>query len=522
MLDIYFITSSRAKIEHAKFLCKDFSINILRQKQYGIGYLEPRILNRKQLLEESIHDAINRLKKVTNSFGELFVLIEDTSIIIDALSSTDNEYPGVEAKFWMEQTKFNDLDVLLKSKGNNRKVTVRSDLILFLPEKLQVTVNHEFLHFTSISNGTIAKKEYEFTTQELYPWLSNRTFNKWFVPEGESLPISLLAIEKADLHDFRKGAFKEMLTFLQAHQLIKPNPKNRLLYKQLNLFNLSLFIVCGKSCAGKTTISDFLTLKYGFYHIEASDFMYLSYYEKHGPKSEVKIAEFALKALKENPSIVVDQIIRHLAKIKKGLSFPIVISGFRSPEEIENFKLKYTGKLDIVDIFIDANQELRFERCIMRGRNDKVKTIEDFQEIDKQQEEMGLLGIKQQIQAENIIANNGSMREYYKNFENRYSETLEYLRKPKTKNVISKSGKLEHAILLSMAKHREEFLTTTEITHLVNSNIKDEKKKQKDNISRYFNQKYYPYFEIMLSENGKLKYKLSQTGFSLSQLLTKI
>jgi len=524
MLDIFFITSNRSKIDHARYLCSGYNVNILKQKQYGIGYIEPRILDREKLLDESIHDAINRLKKVTKNFDNLFVIIEDTSLIIEALSTPEKEYPGLDVKYWMENTNFQDIDFLLKQSGNNRNVIVRSDVILFLPKSLQMILGVEYAQFTGISNGTITEKEFSITTQELYPWLSSKTFNKWFTPPGENVPISLLEIEKANLYDFRKGAFEQMLTFLKVNRLVKLKSGTTPVYRQLNLFDLSLFIVCGKTCSGKTTISDYLTRKYGFYHIEASDFMYLSYYEKHGQISEVPIGDFAKTALKSNSSIVVDQIINHLENFKKGLTIPIVISGFRDPDEIKNFKLKYKGDLEIIEIFIDAKQELRFKRCLKRGRNDKVKTAEDFGNIDKQQESMGLLEIKRAIDDENIIANNKSFEEYYDVFEKRYSETLQYLNeKITTQGTINdiakfKPRKLEHAILISMSLNREQYLTTTQVAHLVNSTFKYERKKGKDNISRFFNQKYYPYFEIVF-EKGKLKYRLSQSGYSLSQIL---
>jgi hypothetical protein len=53
----------------------------------------------------------------------------------------------------------------------------------------------------------------------MYPWLDNKTFNKWFV-DGYSQPISMLAIAEADQHDFRAQAFRNMLAFLEQHKII--------------------------------------------------------------------------------------------------------------------------------------------------------------------------------------------------------------------------------------------------------------------------------------------------------------
>ena len=80
--------------------------------------------------------------------------------------------------------------------------------------------------FTSYTDGHIVKKEHEVQTNILYPWLDNKSFNKWFVPKGEELPMSMLEIEKADQYDFRRGAIEQMLEFLKGNKLIKKESSN--------------------------------------------------------------------------------------------------------------------------------------------------------------------------------------------------------------------------------------------------------------------------------------------------------
>jgi inosine/xanthosine triphosphate pyrophosphatase family protein/adenylate kinase family enzyme len=525
MLELFFITSNRSKLDHARFLCQEYDIQISKQKQYGIGYIEPHIRNRTELLQTSILDAVDRLKKVSkSSIDEMFIFIEDTSVIIDALSNPNNEFPGVDVKYWMQETTFSKLDSQLKENENNRNVIVRSDVVLFLPKILQQKLDVKYVQFTSSTSGTIVKHEIDFTTQPLYPWLNNKTFNKWFVPEGYQKPLSLLKIEDADKMDFRRGSFNQMIEFLKGNFEIKKRPTGKSLYKQLNLFNQCLFIVCGNTCGGKTTISEYLTKKYKIYHIEASDFMYLSYYEKHGISSEVKIGDFAKDALKNNPSIVVDQIIKHLNSLKKGKLLPVIISGFRSPEEIKNFKQKYKGDLDIQEVFINASTPIRFKRSLDRGRNDGVKDILEFEKIDTQQNEMGISIIKDEIGNQFTISNEGSFDEYYDEFESRFQESLMYLpnKSSDTSNhaqsLTNKNIKLEDAILVSMFLNKNAFLTTTQIAHLINSTFNNIAKKEKDNVSRYFNYRYYPFYEISI-EDAKIRYKLSPTGLSYIQTI---
>ena len=212
MTDITFITSNLTKLAHARYLCKNYQVNILHYKKffYGVGYEEPRIYDRKQLLAESFKDAVARWKKnVTERDNRLF-FIEDTSVKIDALSESENEVPGVDVKYWMRKINFNLLDQELRKKGNNRKCSVTSHVMLFLTEELKKTlgVTEDYKIFKSTAYGEITEKEYSFETQILYPWLDNKTFNKWFVPDGYSLPVSLLDISQADSGDFRKGAFE--------------------------------------------------------------------------------------------------------------------------------------------------------------------------------------------------------------------------------------------------------------------------------------------------------------------------
>ena len=75
---------------------------------------------------------------------------------------------------------------------------------------------------------------------------------------------------------------------------------------------------------------------------------------------------------------------------------------------------------------------------------------------------------------------------------------------------------LEKTILITLAseykKDENNYYTTTEISHLIKKYFGNVKK-NKNNISRYFNQTYYPYYEIR-KEKNKVKYRLSPSGYS--------
>lgn len=517
MLEIVFFTSNPVKLAHARYLCRDYNVKItgFREKTFGANYDEPRIYDRQQLIEESYQDALQRWQKAVSSSGNGLFFIEDTSVTIEALSN-ERETPGLDVKYWMAETAFPALDAQLRSLGNNRKATVRSDVVLHLPQELSdVAQGKNYLCFTSNVCGYIVEQEQVFETNPLYPWLDNKTFNKWFVPNGYSQPISMLPITEADQHDFRAQAFKQMLEFLILHNKItlRSTPVGQ---KSLEV-NVPLFVICGPSCAGKTTLAEYLAEHYGYYHIEASDFMYLSYYQRHGVSSSINIGDFAEQALRDQPEIVAEQVLRNIQANK---ALPVVVTGFRSPLEVEWFKRNYMGYYPIVVVYVNADTELRFKRSVNRQRDDHPDDRERFDQRDAQQAAMGLAKLAKEHALEQL-QNNIDPDSFFTCFQERYIQDSdrEYFT-DKTDGLTA--GKLEGLILKTLADNwsGREFYTTTEIAHLLNQSLIG-KPKSKNNVSRYFNQRFYPYFEIKLVD-GKRKYRLSNTGYGKARLLALI
>lgn len=521
MFEIIFITSSKAKLEHARYLCRDHAVQISKQKHYGIGYTEPRIHDRKKLIDQSMKDALSRAKKNISNAEDKFFFIEDTSVIIHAFSN-EKEYPGVDIKYWMQENDFLSVDKQLKNFGNNRQVTVRSDLALTLPCSIQkqIKTKDTYIVFTSSVSGSISDKELEIKTQPLYPWLSGHTFNKWFVPKGCKNPLSTLPIEIANKHDFRAGAFKEMLHFLEKHKIIKKKQKYQKAPQQVRyILKPSLFIVCGPTCAGKTLLATHLLKDYNYYHIEASDFMYLSYYERHGVDSSVRIGNFAEQALRVNPGIVVNQIIKHIESLG---DIPIIITGFRSPDEIKCFKQQYRESLNIEYVFVDAERKTRYLRSQQRNRHNNKLSRECFNTDNQQQENMGLSTLRKELTL-STIENNGSIEDYFETFRDRYKKRLNCLGNAINFDLKSslKPRRLEDEIILVLAEEFEsdKYYTTTEIAHLINEAfVYSTHPKSKNNVSRHFNQYFRPYYEINL-RSGKRYYRLSQTGLGRAHWL---
>lgn len=523
MTDITFVTSNKTKLAHARYLCRNYQVNILHYKKifYGVGYKEPRIYDRKQLLTESFMDAVTRWKKNVTGHDNRLFFIEDTSVKIDALSEGENEVPGVDVKYWMQEINFNKLDQELKNKGNNRMCSVTSHVILFLTGDLKkkLGVKEEFKIFKSTVYGKIAEKEYEIETQILYPWLDNKTFNKWFVPDGFSLPISLLDISQADAGDFRKGAFEQMLAFLEDNGAIE---NKRSIGSQLRIHFYDSFIVCGRTCAGKSTIGKYLVDECGYYHIEASEFMTHKLLESHGSTSNIDKHLFASEVLKVEPLFVVRKLIDFLNEHEIYDKF--VITGFRTKDEVEFFlKAMHDNMLHLV--YINSNFEERFKRWKLRRREVDTYSEERFRDIDTRQDYMGVGEIGLMPDVKTIDNNIDGLMFFLKSFRKKFhikESNRDAIMFNKIELKTLKTS-LEKAILITLAieyrKDESKTFTTTEISHMMNQYFKV-LERSKNNVSRYFNQSYYVYYDVKY-ENRKNRYRISPIGYSEAMMIIR-
>lgn len=515
MTDITFVTSNKIKLAHARFLCRDYQVRILHYKKlfYGIGYEEPRIKDREQLLSESFNDAVLRWKRnVTIRDNRLF-FIEDTSVKIDALSDSNNEVPGVDVKYWMKETSFEDLDKALKKKGNNRRCSVTSHIILYLTEELRKKLGfkEERKVFMSTAYGSVTNKEYCFDSQTLYPWLDNESFNKWFVPEGYNRPVSMLDISEAEAGDFRKGAFDQMIHFLKENGAIDDKPS---LGSQLQIHFYTNFIVCGKSCAGKSTIGKYLVNEYGYYHIEASEFMAHRLHETLGTESEIDKHSFAAKVLEVEPLFVVNSVIEFMREHEIYDKF--IVTGFRTQKEVDAFNASVFAD-GLITVFINASYTNRCQRWLLRRREIDKYNQERFKEIDELQERMGINDTSN-VNGIQLFDNDiDGLSSFYSSFESRFLSLSKHERITISEKALSSNKvPLESAILIVLAleyrKDESRSFTTTEISHLINALFRVSKR-SKNNVSRYFNQAYYVYYEVRY-ENGKNRYRISPIGYS--------
>ena len=347
------------------------------------------------------------IEQIRRRFGTSSIFfVEDTSVRIDALSELE-DVPGLRVKEWFRETSFADLDIALRSKGNDRRATVSSDIGIFVPGLGRpVFVNGN-------TQGSVAHTEPAFSMNEEYPWLTPNTFNGWFIPIGSSLRLGEMAIDESLDFDFRVKALRQVVERIQEYNAVLNLssgsyvlPHDDSVHGQPLLFPASpLLVVVGRVCGGKTTFANFAAGAFGRHHVEASD-------EMHGLAAASKIdaptaAEKARILLSRMGADVVAREIEAL--YGSSLDYGAVITGFRTLEEVRYIRERHPS---CRVVFVDCGDRLRYERHLSRGRGvDEAGNYEDFLALDRAQWTFGLLGRVGDV-CDLKVVNEGSMEEY--------------------------------------------------------------------------------------------------------------
>lgn len=516
MIDLTFLTTNPKKLANFRYLARGSGVRVLsfHERTFHASYNEPILNDREEILKKSYYSALGQWKKAGLSEDEFF-FFEDTSVAIDALSE-GGEFPGVNIKFWMRDTSFSELDRALKSRGNNRSVTVRSDVILHVPPRIRRALNIEFpfKQFTGVARGHVCDVEVSILANLTRPWQDSTSFNKWYIPAGETLPFSALEEERAREKDFRAIGFNQLLSFIDDMGL--PTIEDDRAAQQLFFKEFprpEILVICGPTCAGKTTAADYLVDEFGYMHFEASDFMRAAFHELHGRRAGSEISKFASLILEEQPWTVPSKIIEHMVRFD---GVPIVVTGFRSPLELDHFIGHAKSIYDVAVAYVDADELTRYERARKRKREDSPEDFEQFKLRSSDQMGMGLSLIKARPE---IISfdNSGSKHELHKFAA---SCAIRNNRFGLGGVDVSRFGSLEIAIISVLGGRDESSsVTTTEIAALINAEIEGRQGTAKDNVSRYFNQRISPFYLIVLREGGHgadvISYSVTQTGNAL-------
>ena len=391
---VYFHTSSIAKYAQASLVFARLGL--------PLSGTQPDYANRIEDYQGGVEQLVNQ--KVRDAWlGQHTVyFVEDTYVRIEALSQptkaklysaewAQSTVPGLRTHEWFKTTNFQDLDSRLVVSGGDRRATVYSTLALHLPGTSTPRI------FTGRVKGSIADRPGTgLAENEPFPWLSPTSFNGWFIPAGESTPLSDLDLERSLDSDFRVDALLQLVDRLEEYVAILnlppvsvelvPDSSPGLQQPQLFPTRRTPIVVIGSNCAGKTTIGQFVA-KSGYVHIEASSVLQtlqgtdIDLYSRNG-----YLQAMTTLALQGWDVIARSIINQYAPSIETGLC----ITGLRTVEEIG-----YLVHIlqDVLIVLLEAPTETRFERYLLRHGESGIPSLTRFRERDREHASFGLIDV---------------------------------------------------------------------------------------------------------------------------------
>lgn len=400
-LEIFFYTSNITKYIQARVVFEQAGLLLQHFRSRTEPYSEEYKVGKELLLTQAISEVIGK----GLGSGSLF-FVEDTSLRIEALSTAEEDFPGLAVKEWFAATTFSELDAALRERGENRSAEIKSDIALHVPGLSKPVFFH------GRTTGRVADRPPEFEENFRFPWLTPNTFNGWFIPDGTTRRLGEMNLEESWQFDFRIQALESLISRLEEYTAVLNLPTQSYIHrqspealKQLPLFAGTVFIIVGHTCAGKTTFGDRAHRIHDLVHIEASAIVRMI--QRDRGEDGGSTFHFAQKLLQEHgPDIIALKILQiYSSQFDKG----VVITGFRTVEELELIKshLPHAKVL-----FIEASERTRFQRLLERGRSPECRTIADFRHIDNQQMHFGLLRVAEDF-ADLRLVNEGTIEQFH-------------------------------------------------------------------------------------------------------------
>ncbi|RAI41201.1 non-canonical purine NTP pyrophosphatase [Rhodoplanes roseus] len=404
ILTLYFYTSNADKLLQARLLARRRGLVIRHLSASREPYDEDYSSDTQTLLHRAV-DQISGMFGIRNCF-----FIEDTSIRLDAFSRC-SDFPGMRAKEWFSSVSFSEVNEQLLRAENNRRTTVKSDIALHVPGLRSPVMFH------SETEGVIADTEPSFAAQVQYPWLTPKTFNGWFVPDGQSgVPKRLgeMEFESSLRYDFRAKNIEQLLDRYSEYMAVANLPSqsftNRVptppVVSQLELDlprSRSLILIIGGKCAGKTTFADRIAMRESVQVFEASS-VFKALANEHNFKSQSDGDVFWFLQ-----SIGLESVGREVARLVSSVpDQTCVVTGLRTIEEILYLQDAFP---ETIVILIESDQRIRYERHIKRAREQGLDSLSEFRINDERQREYGALRVAHDI-ADLVISNEESMERY--------------------------------------------------------------------------------------------------------------
>ena len=407
-IEVLFHTSNISKYLQARAVFERFGLQVSHFKGRTEPYSEEYDTGKEALLSKAI-------KQILTTVGRTAVFfVEDTSLRIDALSSNNDDIPGLAVKEWFNSTTFDELDRQLSIRQLGRRATVKSDIALHLPGLDRP------IFFHGETSGIIANNPPDFKESIQYPWLTPNTFNGWFIPDGATKCLGAMSFEESWAYDFRVNAFIELIQRLeeytaalnlppQAYSRIEPSGHSL----QLPLIpeTRPTFLVIGCTCSGKSTFGEYASKFHELQWIEASGVVRMLWDKESESDRNNDINAFSEHIMNVHGADVVARKI--LSLIPKQPYKALVITGFRTLEELELFRKEIS---DVKIVLVEASERTRFERYLQRARPGAVKTFNEFRVIDQGQSRFGLLRVAEDF-ANVRVTNEWTLDDYKKQID---------------------------------------------------------------------------------------------------------
>lgn len=402
-LDVHFYTSNIEKYLQARAVFEKCGLILRYFRTTTEPYEEDYALGKEGLLTRAIEQVRSRV-----GVGSIF-FVEDTSIRIDALSDRDRDFPGLSAKEWFSSTTFETLNETLLTRNNDRYATVKSDIAVHIPGLPRPSFFH------GETRGDIASSPPTFVASSSHPWLTPTTFNGWLIPHGARKRLGEMSFEESWSYDFRVESLQRLIDRLEEYTAALNLPASAYSRKttaraasQLSLLETQreVFIIVGRTCAGKTTMGEHLSLQYNFQVFEASSVL-RTFRSPTDEATQVTEQQFAERILKRFGA---DAVARKLLDLVDGSNIErLAVTGFRTIEELECMRGTFP---EAKIVFIEASERTRYERRLKRSRTDEALSFEAFNTLDRSQWNFGLLRVAEEL-ADIRITNESSLEDYY-------------------------------------------------------------------------------------------------------------
>lgn len=168
----------------------------------------------------------------------------------------------------------------------------------------------------------------------------------------------------------------------------------------------------GRNGSGKGTVADILKAR-GFLYFSLSDMIREEIrHTGHDVTRERMIAMGRKLRQEGGPGVLADKVLNFLLPGKD-----YIVDSIRNPGEVRHLKRRH----DFFLLSVEAEQKVRFERCVTRARENDPATLEEFIRLEEvelsSQDETSQQLVATEKLADAVVQNDGTVTELEKNLD---------------------------------------------------------------------------------------------------------